>query len=96
MEDSSQRILNTLFKHAEFYVLQKLGGTTMKTITLNVTGMHCTSCEVLLTDSLTELIGVKKAVVSASKGTAIIDFDETKVSKENIITTIKKEKYGVQ
>ena len=58
---------------------------------INVKGMHCKSCEVLLTDSLEE-IGVK-AKVSASKGLVEVEYDDTKVSLEKIKSAIKKEGY---
>lgn len=66
----------------------------MKT-TLDVKGMHCKSCEVLLTDSLQEIQGVKKVKVDHKKGRLEVDFDENKVNIEAIKLIIIKEGYNV-
>jgi len=46
----------------------------MKT-TIKIEGMHCKSCEVLLTDVLTEMDGVSSAELSTKDGTAIVTHD---------------------
>ena len=61
--------------------------------TFKVSGMHCPSCETLIKDSLEETNGVKHAEVSSKKGSATVEFDETKITKEKIITIIQKEGY---
>ena len=65
----------------------------MKKINLTIKGMHCPSCETLIKDSLEETDGVKHTEVSSKKGSATIEFDETKISKEQIVAIIKKEGY---
>jgi len=59
-----------------------------------VKGMHCTSCEELLKDSLEEA-GVKKAVISYKKGSVVVDFDGKDVSQEQIKGIVVKEGYEV-
>jgi copper chaperone len=66
----------------------------MKKITLKVKGMHCKSCSMLIEDALEDL-GVKSKVDS-DKGTAIVEFDENKVSEEAIKKAIKAEGYKVE
>ncbi len=66
----------------------------MKT-NLKVHGMHCSSCEVLVKEALTDLNGVLNVKVSAAKGEVVIDFDEEKTSLEEVKKTIKNEGYKV-
>jgi len=66
----------------------------MKTINLKIKGMHCHSCSMLISDAL-EDIGVKKSEIDDKKGTAIIEFDEAKLTVEQIKSAIKKEGYDV-
>ncbi len=48
----------------------------MKTTTITITGMHCPSCAMLLTDVLQDVNGVQEAVVSYKEGTALVTHDE--------------------
>lgn len=66
----------------------------MRTIELKVKGMHCRSCEILLSDALTEA-GVKDCKVDSQKGTAAVTFEEKSISLEKIKQIIKKEGYSV-
>ncbi|MBS3165486.1 heavy-metal-associated domain-containing protein [Candidatus Woesearchaeota archaeon] len=62
---------------------------------VRVKGMHCHSCEILLTDSLQELPGVKAVKVSQKDSQVVVEFDEKKVSLDAIKAKIKEEKYTV-
>ena len=53
-----------------------------------IKGMHCASCEKLLTDELKDK--VNSISVDAGKGEAEIDFDETKLSENDIKAAVKK------
>ncbi len=44
-------------------------------ITLNITGMHCASCETLITEELKETAGVSDISVSSKEGKAKLMFD---------------------
>jgi len=68
----------------------------MVEIKLNVEGMHCSSCEMLIGDELKELDGVNKIKVDHKSGTVEVKFDESKTTKQDIIETIKKEGYKVR
>lgn len=68
----------------------------MKKIKLNIEGMHCHSCEMLIKDSLKELDGLKKSKINHKKGTAITIFDDSKLKEEDIVKAIEKEGYKVK
>ncbi|MBN2567380.1 heavy-metal-associated domain-containing protein [Candidatus Woesearchaeota archaeon] len=68
----------------------------MKELTIDVSGMHCPGCETLLQDSLEETDGIASAVVSHSRGTAMIRYDERKVDAALVRSIIEKEGYGVR
>ncbi|MBI2596736.1 sulfite exporter TauE/SafE family protein [Candidatus Daviesbacteria bacterium] len=57
----------------------------MEKTTIHITGMHCRSCEILIEDELSKIPGVKKCVVSHTKGTAEIyhnnGLDEEKITQ---------------
>ena len=60
----------------------------MKTITLNIEGMHCGGCVKSVTRVLTELDGVQSADVQL-EGKANITFDENRVSVAQLIEGIE-------
>ena len=68
----------------------------MKELHIQVTGMHCASCEMLITDSLKEIPGVQNAVASFKAGTVSVTFDEHKASEQTIKNVIAKEGYKVK
>tara|TARA_Y100000310_G_scaffold321029_1_gene378110 strand:- start:5812 stop:6015 length:204 start_codon:yes stop_codon:yes gene_type:complete len=67
----------------------------MVKIEIKTKGMHCTSCEILVKDSLMEA-GVDKVEASYKSGIISVDFDENKISKEDIIKIIKLEGYEIE
>ena len=60
----------------------------MKTITLNIEGMHCGGCVKSVTRVLTELDGVQSADVQL-EGKANITFDENRVNVAHLIEVIE-------
>ncbi len=60
----------------------------MKTITLNIEGMHCGGCVKSVTRVLTELAGVQSANVQL-EGKANITFDENRVNVAQLIEVIE-------
>ena len=60
----------------------------MKTITLNIEGMHCGGCVKSATQVLTELDGVQSADVQL-EGKANITFDENRVNVAQLIEVIE-------
>lgn len=67
----------------------------MKTITTNVKGMHCTSCEVLITDALKDTGAVSDVKISHKTGQAKVTFDEKKIDEKKIKSLIEGEGYTV-
>jgi copper chaperone CopZ len=67
----------------------------MKKQTFKVTGMHCTSCEMLIKEEL-EDNGVKNANASHKNNTLDVEFDETKIDEKKIRSIIEKEGYKVE
>ena len=57
--------------------------------TLNVKGMHCKSCEMLLTDSIGEIKGVQKVTADHKKGmiTIILENENLLPEIKNVIET---------
>lgn len=67
----------------------------MKKITLDILGMHCSSCAMNIDFDLEDLKGVKEAKTSYAKQKCEIEFDETLVSEDKIINQIKTTGYNV-
>jgi copper chaperone CopZ len=65
-------------------------------IKLKTEGMHCTSCEALVKDSLEELDGINKVDVSYQSGIVDVDFDEKEINRKKIIEVIEKEGYKIR
>lgn len=61
---------------------------------LKVKGMHCNSCEMLIADAL-EDIDVK-AKVDSKKEIATVEFDESKVTLDEVKKAIEAEGYKVE
>ncbi|MFH1520322.1 MAG: heavy metal-associated domain-containing protein [Candidatus Micrarchaeota archaeon] len=53
---------------------------------LKVNGMHCKSCELLLTDVLSEINGVTNVEISQAKGTVKFDYEN-----EHVVKLVKDE-----
>ncbi len=60
---------------------------------IKVTGMHCSSCEFLIKDSLSD-IGVK-AKADFKKGDVIVEFDPKKTKIEKIYGAIEENGYKI-
>ena len=64
----------------------------IRKIKLNVNGMHCTSCETIIKDSLEEN-GAAQVLASSKTGTVIVTYDDAKISEDKICALIKQEGY---
>lgn len=60
----------------------------------NVKGMHCKSCEMLITDSLEGLDGVKNVKASAKDGKVIVEHNS--VDESLMKKAIESEGYKVE
>lgn len=66
----------------------------MKKKEFNVKGMHCSSCEMLVKDSLEELDNVKKVEASAKDGKVTVYYED-EVDDSKIKKIIKEEGYEI-
>lgn len=66
-----------------------------KIIRLKIDGMTCINCQNKIEKSLNSQEGVIRASVNFSKGTADIEYDENKISKEKIIKQVEELDYRV-
>jgi len=66
-----------------------------QTMTLKISGMHCTSCSMNIDSELEELAGVVSASTSYAKSETKIEYDSEKVGLEKIKAVIEELGYGV-
>ncbi|AEH47807.1 copper chaperone CopZ [Parageobacillus thermoglucosidasius] len=66
------------------------------TTTLQVQGMTCNHCKMAVTNALQELEGVNRVEVHLDKGTVDVDYDETKVSLDQLKEAIEEQGYDVK
>lgn len=64
-----------------------------RALQLKVEGMHCSSCETLITEELKELSGVENIQVSASQGIAACTITDSVVTNDHVIQAIKQAGY---
>lgn len=65
----------------------------MTTAKIKIQGMHCKSCEYLITEEVKSIDGVRKAKVSYANGTAEITYDPDKTTEKEIISKIREHGY---
>ena len=61
----------------------------METVTIQITGMTCSSCVRSITKVLNSVPGVEKAEVSLEKENAVVTFDKTKTNADTLIAAIE-------
>lgn len=61
---------------------------------LAIKGMHCRSCEALITDSLMEMDGVQKVKIDHNTGSGEVEYDNRKTDVRKIIRTVEEQGYG--
>jgi copper chaperone CopZ len=66
----------------------------MKKIKMEIDGMHCVSCAMNIDFDLEDLDGVKSAKTNYAKQYTEIEFDEGKLSEDEIVVQIKKTGYS--
>ncbi len=66
-----------------------------KKISVDVLGMTCAACSTRVEKALNKQEGVKTATVNLLANKASIEFDESKVKKEDLIKLIEKTGYDV-
>lgn len=62
-------------------------------VTFKIEGMHCTSCAMNIDGNLEDLEGVISADTSYATSRTQVIYDETKLSKKDLIASVKKTGY---
>jgi copper chaperone CopZ len=68
----------------------------MKTEVLKVTGMHCTSCEAMVKDTVSELEGISSVKPNFKKGAVEVKYDEARTTMEEIKAKIVEAGYKTE
>ena len=68
----------------------------MKTINLQISGMHCASCSTIIERALKKQQGVKEAVVNFSTENASVEFDESIINEQELIKAIEAKGYKAE
>ena len=66
------------------------------TLTLQIVGMHCTSCVMNIDFELEDLNGVQSANTNYAKAITKVTFDPKKITVDMLSNTIRKLKYDVK
>ncbi len=68
----------------------------MQTLTLEITGMHCTSCAINIDFELEDLDGVTESQTDYVKQQTIVTFTPGNVTPEQMLSVIKKLGYDAR
>jgi copper chaperone CopZ len=68
----------------------------MKKLTLDIEGMHCSSCAMNIDFDLEDLDGIKSAKTNYAKQKCEVEFDEKKINIEKIINQIMDTGYKAE
>ncbi|MDO8524267.1 MAG: heavy-metal-associated domain-containing protein [bacterium] len=68
----------------------------MKKIILKISGMHCASCEKIITMELGELPGVSNIKIDSTSGVGELEIDSGLVSEQAVLQTIEKAGYKAE
>lgn len=63
--------------------------------TFKIEGMDCPSCAIMLDDVLEEMPGVLKSSTSYTKGQVEVEFEDSKVVSEDMVSSIENGGYTV-
>lgn len=64
--------------------------------TLNVKDMHCSNCCMKIESLEDELPGIKSLEASYVRGKVVVEYDESKITLEQIIEGVKRKGYTVR
>ncbi len=66
----------------------------MKKLNVDIKGMHCQSCVVLVEKALNRVDGIKNATVNLTTEKASVDYDDKKLKEKDIISTINEKGFN--
>ena len=81
------------FLTISFFIFSNNSLAAEKTITFKVDGMYCSACPAIVKKVLINVDGVKDTVVSYSKKTAVVTFDDYKTDTTSLIQATTKAGY---
>ena len=67
-----------------------------KSLSLDIDGMHCTSCSMNIDSELEDTAGVLEASTQYAKGKTVVMYDDSKVTPEKIKSVISELGYTVK
>ena len=67
----------------------------MPTETISVPEIHCDHCKMSIEGALNDLPGVDLATVDVPQATVTVNYDESSVSRDDIVGTIVEQGYDV-
>jgi copper chaperone CopZ len=68
----------------------------MSSVTLKVTGMHCSHCRMKVEQALQKVPGVHGASVDLDGGTADVDFDRETAAPDALVAAVQSVGYGAE
>ncbi len=68
----------------------------MSTYEIEISGMTCAGCEEHVKFEISKLMGISKLEVSYEQGNAVVSFDESKTSIEEVKTAVVRTGYKVE
>src|SRR3989344_4767370 len=80
-------------KIATFDKASTVSSAELLSVDLQITGMHCQSCELLIKDELQELPGVSEIKVDYKTGLANLLLDELQSSPAAVLAAVSKAGY---
>ena len=69
--------------------------SSLNQVELSIKGMTCTGCEQHVNHALNQLDGVLEVYASFEAGNAIVRFDDSKISTEQIVAAVDETGYQV-
>src|SRR3989338_4894642 len=87
------KVENPETQKEDILTLQK-NENSQKRVSLSLSGMHCSSCALIIEKSLKKVPGVKDANVNFSAEKALITYDESAVKKDSFIDAVKNAGYS--
>ena len=64
-------------------------------VDIGISGMHCASCAQNLEKSLSNQNGIERASVNFGTESASVEFDDDKISIQQVVNTIKKSGFNI-
>lgn len=72
-----------------FNFLKRKSANQQTSVTLKITGMHCTSCSLAIDDALEETQGVVKARTSYARSETVVHYDHRQAKREDLLRVVK-------